>query len=220
MTTERELRALLRERAGRAPDPAAVHARTRVLVVRRRRRRRAGAAGGLALAAAGLALGLPRLDLLGPPPPPAAPAAPTPTAVPHLEQLREEYRSRGYGPEDTELLARLWQLEDAHLRPLEQEVALDASDVLLVEAVAGQRLLDGAGLPLGPGESLDPVERPELLPLAELSVPLVDDALAAYDAAGYTAADTEGFAREWDTMDLRAVEAVVGVRELDRQAAS
>ena len=194
----------LREHASAAPDAGEVHARITAGVARRHRRRQAAGLGGIALAVTGLVLGA---EALAPTPqepsaPPAAepsPADVAPTAPPQpapspddvvsAPQLaREAFSRAGYTYDDAVALAELWR-----------------SEVVAAKSVAGQQLLDGATLPLRPGEPARAAGEQE---------PAVDRAVDAFLAAGYAEDDLVVLARLWKEEDF-VLKAVAGQQLLD-----
>ncbi len=203
MTTEREIAALLRQDAALAPDPEVVRARVRTTIARRRRRRRATSGGGVALAVAGLLLGVQALDpgagraVLAPatPAPLAEPAVPGPAqAPPHLEQMRAVFAEAGYDDQDAARLALLWRMEDT----------------ALVRALAGQQLTDGVELPLDPGEGATGLQ--------QLDRPQDETARRAFRGMGFAEADAYRLGESWAARgddDLADVEAVAGQVILD-----
>lgn len=212
---EQALREALHDHVRLAPDADAVHERITAGVARRRRRREVAGLGGVALAVTGLLLGAEALvsspdDPAAPPaaapspdgPPPTAPRDPqgaqeppeaAPADVPPPAQLaREAFLASGYTYEDAVVLAELWR-----------------SDAGRAKAVAGQRLLGGAPLPVAPGSpAASAGDQP----------PVVDEAVDAFFAAGLSEQDASALADLWQEDDLMVVKAVAGQQLLDGAA--
>jgi hypothetical protein len=185
---ERQLREAFESHEHMTPDPAAVYARVQELSRTYRMRRRGAQIAGASVLGAGLiagglvvpgmfghqgdpgkSAGFPVAASSAPALPSTAPASPSASPEPTYSEVDlQKYWDSGYGLDQAETLARLWQ----------------KTDLTAVKAEAGRRLLAGQKLPVKPYAGSTPATAEE-------------KQVRAFFNAGYTAEDAATLARLW-----------------------